>query len=348
MTGIVRLTEQALKEASDYKHNFVLPGLSKGEYGFIIGSPGIGKGHFALSLSYELSANIEVVGINANSQPIRIIYWPAEEKKLNVLRRIQKHLGAFPARTRELIYQNLSIYDDYEPICAPTTMFGSPIYEMAVNSRNQLIQAAKKADLIIIDTIREAVGACKEVEHDLEIKLALQEIAASANCAVLVTHHPTKELTKKKELVTSVAGSGLSLAQATSRYALYLESGKDKKLTFLSHTKHNNVEQVYVQNQTKLLWTNESLVHNPELFLPYREVDNNDEKSELTINDEEMVIARAAEQNPIKATEINLEQIEIPKDELEKSKLHRESNAYISNDEKEKYKSFLKQQQNNN
>ncbi|MDG1750571.1 MAG: AAA family ATPase [Thalassotalea sp.] len=338
MAGILKLNSDLLAEAENHNLDHIIPGLSKGEYGFIIGSPGTGKGYFCLSLAYELTSSVNVVGLKSHPNPIKVLYWPVEEKRLRVLKRIKKHMRSFSSEVRDSIFEHLSLYDNYEPICAPMMMYGTAAYEMVVQSKNQLIEAAKDVDLLIIDTVREAVGACKEVDNDLEIKLALQEIAEKSDTAILVTHHPTKDITKRKELITSVAGSGLSLTQATSRYALYLEE-KGSEYTNLTHTKHNNVEQAYVQRNTKLHWTTDSLVHNPEMYLT-------EIVTKTFINDEDLKLIDAELENPIKPSSINLSKMKIPVSELKRTKQLKDELSMISDDEKAKYKEFLKQQKN--
>lgn len=261
MSNIISVTSGSINKLASEQLNEVLPGLSKKSYGFVIGNPGAGKGYFFLSLAYELTTNIKLLGLSKQSTPIKVLYWPVEDGVNIVAKRIKKHINEIGDETAQLIESNFSLYNSLDPICSRRreTTFAHIID----SNREKLIAAALDYDLLIIDTIREASGSCHEVEDDLSIKMALQEVARNADVAILISHHPTKDLMRKKEVLTTVSGSGLSVTQANSRYSIFIDvvESKKEKNTQISHLKHNNVDQEDVLLHKEVNWDSSSLMY---------------------------------------------------------------------------------------
>lgn len=260
MSKIISVTFDSINKLASEQLNEVLPGLSKKSYGFVIGNPGAGKGYFFLSLAYELTTNIKLLGLSKQSTPIKVLYWPVEEGVNTVAKRIKKHTTKISAEVAQLIESNFSLYDSLDPICSRRNE--TNLTHIINSNRQELISAASNYDLLIIDTIREASGSCHEVEDDLSIKMVLQEVARNADVAVLVSHHPTKDVMRKKEVLTTVSGSGLSLTQANSRFSLFIDTveSKNKKNTELSHLKYNNVSQNNILSRKLVNWDSSSLM----------------------------------------------------------------------------------------
>lgn len=260
MSNIISVTSTSIEQLVSEQRDEVLPGLSKKSYGFVIGNPGAGKGYFFLSLAYELTTNIKLLGLSKQSAPIKVLYWPIEDGVNTVAARIKKHLHGISDETAELIEQNFSLYNSFNPICSRRN--DAHLSKIIESNRSELIKAALDYDLLIIDTIREASGSCHEVEDDQSIKVTLQEVARSADVAILVSHHPTKDVMRKKEVLTTVSGSGLSVTQANSRYSIFIDTvdNKKEKTTQISHLKHNNVIQEDVITNKKVHWDSNSLM----------------------------------------------------------------------------------------
>lgn len=260
MSNIISVTSGSIDKLASEQVNEVLPGLSKKSYGFVIGNPGAGKGYFFLSLAYELTTNIKLLGLSKQSTPIKVLYWPIEDGVNIVAKRIKKHINGINSETAQLIESNFSLYDSLDPICSKRNE--ATITKLIDSNRNELITAASDYDLLIIDTIREASGSCHEVEDDINIKVSLQDVARNADVAILVSHHPTKDIMRKKEILTTVSGSGLSVTQANSRYSIFIDTVevKKEKNTQISHLKHNNVEQEDVLLHKQVNWDSSSLM----------------------------------------------------------------------------------------
>ena len=261
MSNIISVTSGSIYKLASEELNEVLPGLSKKSYGFVIGNPGAGKGYFFLSLAYELATNIKLLGLSKQSTPLKVLYWPVEDGVNVVAKRIKKHINGIGGETSQLIESNFSLYNSLDPICSRRSE--STLVHIIDSNREKLIAAALDYDLLIIDTIREASGSCHEVEDDLSIKMALQEVARNADVAILIAHHPTKDLMRKKEVLTTVSGSGLSVTQANSRYSIFIDvaESKKEKNTQISHLKHNNVDQEDVLLHKQVNWDSSSLMY---------------------------------------------------------------------------------------
>jgi hypothetical protein len=264
MTAI-NVSRKSISKLASMKKENVLNGLSRGRYGLLVGPPGAGKGYFLISLAFELATGKKFIGMS--STPKKVMYWPTEDGIDTVSSRLEKPLFIFNDEDAKRINDNFFLWDSTDPICNKSSLGN---IDKLVNSCLD-----KKVDLLIIDTLRESVGNCHEVDDDLQIKMALQRLAIEANVAILIAHHPTKEIIKNKDVVTSVCGSGLSLTQANSRYTLFLsEKSKPKskqKTLNIKHVKANNVPIDSLLDED-LHWSPESLLFTD--IANYKEIKN--------------------------------------------------------------------------
>ena len=244
----------------------VLYGLPKGKYGFLISTPDTGKSYCCLSLAYEIASGTKIMGLAASSEPKRVLYWPVEDGTAVTMGRIAKHLKHFSRDVIKSVTNNLKIYESQEYLC-------TPLQDSSYASERFLdgfADLAKGYDLVIIDTVREATGACHEVKDDKVIKLALKRLTDRSNAAVLVTHHLTKDASRGNEPITSISGSGLSETLANSRYQIMIQKKQKKRGWgedyFISHIKKNYVPREYVLVDKTFNWTDCSL---PYVFHPH-------------------------------------------------------------------------------
>lgn len=209
---------------------FILPGLPRGDIGMLIAPPDSGKSMLCLTIAYELATGRSLLGIaNEASTPRRTLYWPSEDGVHQAFSRITQHLGAFNKHEQKQIAKNVTVRSSSEAIVAPGRSKDGSERESARVARDELIEEAKQYDLLIIDTIREAIGLADEVEDDIRIKAALQLIGREAGVAVLVVHHPTKNVVRGLESVSTASASGLSRTIAKSRCHLYIQMKQDPK-----------------------------------------------------------------------------------------------------------------------
>lgn len=252
MTGLNKLKRRTNSDD-------VLRGLHKGELGFVIAAPEAGKGFFCLSVAYELATKIPFLGISSCEKAKRTLYWPIEDGLSTVASRIENHLLLWDSPTKPL-EKNISLYDSNTPL----PVLAKDSSEQAII--DELIEAATPFDLLIIDTLREAIGAADEVDDDIKVKSLLQLIARKADVAILCVHHLTKQAVKGLEKITNVSGSGFSRTLANSRVQYLLETKEDKSgnndgKVYLSHIKANNLPVNERLKSLPLRWGDTSLLH---------------------------------------------------------------------------------------
>jgi RecA-family ATPase len=258
MSNIVHIDLSKKDQQKRNKPPEILYGLPKGKFGFLISTPDTGKSYTCLSLAYEIATGIKLLGLSTNTTPKKVLYWPMEDGEPETMERVIKHLSKFNSSSVKLVEENLKLYSMEDFICQPMDVSAY----LQTSNLDTLISEGKGFDLIIVDTIREASGACDEVKDDRIIKMSLQRLAKETGAAVLVTHHLTKEASRGNEPITSISGSGLSETLANSRYQLlvqrHVKKTKDTDYS-LSHIKKNYVPKDKVLNQEPLHWTEYSL-----------------------------------------------------------------------------------------
>ncbi|MGB0938486.1 MAG: AAA family ATPase [Colwellia sp.] len=302
--------------------NSIILGLPKGDIGFVLAAPGTGKGYLCLSLCYELASDLKLLGLKVTETPQRCLYWPIEDGVPVVAKRIKKHMNSFSKSTQALIQQNFMLWDSNQYI-------SSDINDNDGHTElNQLIEAAREFDVLIIDTIRESVGPKDEVKDDKEIKFLLQKIAKAAGVAIIVSHHLTKDAVKGKENITSVSGSGLSETLANSRMQLYLECKKkgraSEELTYVSHIKHNYIEKDRAFNSLACEWTDSDLLRLNSLPV------HNNKKT--------LIREHIVEEEP---TEIDMTKVALSESSFLLMEEQRESDSLLSKDDLELHKQFI-------
>ena len=225
----------------NYAQKFVFKGLKKNSCALILSPPDIGKSHLCLSMAIELATEMHIFGFKNNDQPLKVIYWPIEDGVDIAAERLNSVMDSFDGMTQTLIERNLSLLDSDFPIaCSPMDMVSKGYASETDSNRAALINLVKKAkcDVLIIDTLREAVGSADEVEDDYVIKKTIDEIANLADTSIILVHHVTKNVAKGNEKPSSVSQSGLSRLGSKSK--LHLSLFKDKSdLLVLGFTKAN-------------------------------------------------------------------------------------------------------------
>jgi RecA-family ATPase len=278
MSNLISLDEVSLNSLVSTVEEDVIHGLSKKRFGFLVSAPDMGKGYFCLSLSYELASGGSILGIG-DGKEIKVLYWPIEDKANKLAERIKGHLQHMPLSKVSKIRANMKIWAGDDSICCSDMTKSSSAELLSKKAREDLIEASMDYDLLIIDTLREAVGNCDEVKDDYRIKVTLQEIAKKADIAILATHHLTKEGVRGNEKVSNVSGSGLSETMANSRYQLFLGKktiGRNKaESLYFSHLKHNYVPHDEKISERLLSWSKGNL-----LISEYADLDGIDDLDE--------------------------------------------------------------------
>lgn len=224
----------------------IFVGLGKGEYGFLLGPPNLGKSNLSLSLCYETATAKKIIGlIPDHATPKKVLYVPFEDKLANTNSRIISHSAVLSDRQCELIEENFSYYNNFSPLLS---IFGNQSQPENLHKPvKDLIEAAKDFDLLILDTARGLLGSWDEVKGDSLFRQTMNDIASNADIAILINHHLTKVQSGNLDDVNSTGGSGLSTSQSESKFHifLYLEKPKSHEKVgrlCLKHTKHNYIK----------------------------------------------------------------------------------------------------------
>lgn len=295
-TPVIPITMASLSKLKETKNNDdVLSGLHKRELGFVIAAPEVGKGFFCLSVAYELATKTPFLGISSCTKPKRTLYWPIEDGMHTAANRIENHLLNWDAAIKPL-EKNIALYASDTPL--PVSLKSND----DVATVNTLIEAAKPFDLLIIDTLREAIGAADEVEDDIAVKNLLQHIAKEADIAILCVHHLTKQAVKGLEKITNVSGSGFSRTLANSRVQYLLETKTDKSgrangTVYLSHLKANNLPVTERLKNTVLGWSETSLLYREDTVGTGTGVSYTAPLEKIEITDEEPVTIELSKAN---------------------------------------------------
>lgn len=247
----------------DQSNDWVLKGLRRKSVAFIIAPPDSGKGYLCLSIAYELATKINIIGVRHENTPkLKTLYWPMEDRCENTADRILSHFKDMSETTRTDCISNIQLYHQYSAIAYSMKQQNSTLAMSCEEAKNKLIESAKSFDVLIIDTIRESMGTADEVLDDSFINATLKEIADKADVAIIAVHHPTKNVARGVEAISSVSGSGLSYTIANSRLHLYLDKQLKKNKSTATNLKHvkanflNSKERI----DTPVFWTDNNLM----------------------------------------------------------------------------------------
>lgn len=224
----------------------VFVGLGKGEFGFLLGPPNLGKSNLSLSLCYEAVTATRIIGlIPDHAKPKKVLYVPYEDKLANTNTRIISHSSVLSDRQCQLIEENFAYYNNFSPLLS---IFGNQSQsEDLYQPVKDLIEAAKGFDLVVLDTARGLLGAWDEVKGDSLFRQTMNDIATQADVAILINHHLTKVQSGKLDEVNSTGGSGLSTSQSESKFHIFLYTDRPKAhekagQLRLKHTKYNYIK----------------------------------------------------------------------------------------------------------
>jgi RecA-family ATPase len=253
--------DELIKVTENQSKDWVLNGLRRGSVAFLIAPPDSGKGYTCLSIAYELATQVNLLGVRyAHAPRTKTLYWPVEDGVENTADRILSHFNDISEEFQKICEDNIKLYNSTDPIACSNKTRSLEIISQVNHAKKNLIEEATKYDVLIIDTIREAMGSADEVADDHIINVTLKEIAKKANVSIIAVHHPTKNVARGVESVSSVSGSGLSYTIANSRLHMYIEciTKKDKTIHKLRHIKAN-----FLNNKERLncpmLWSENDL-----------------------------------------------------------------------------------------
>lgn len=222
--------------------DFTLNGLEKGDIALLVAQPFIGKSHLVMSLAIELSSSKKLTGMVKQNAPLRkTLYLSSEDGRNAVRDRVLKKNKHLSDSVQQELSQNLVFATgDIPPFVIPD--------ESTFDEHNRhkkhisgLIEQLKEFDVLIVDTVSEAIGDCDEVKHDIIIKNTFQRIAKQANCSIILVHHVNKEEIRGNQKISIASGGGLSKVMRLTKcmFALLHEEKGKKKSLILRYLKLN-------------------------------------------------------------------------------------------------------------
>lgn len=239
----LKVTKKVVSNLSNTaKNNYILKGLQRKGIAFINAAPDTGKSFLSLSIAVECATNLPLLGLKLTPEPLKVAYWPAEDNIHITGERLHEILENIDDASADLIASNFTIIDSMDPICSSKK--ASKEEQFAVKSNKAaLIHELKtnKTRVLIIDTVRSAIGSADEVDDDYEIKKTIVDIADATDCAIFLVHHVTKAVATGKVGKSAVSQSGLSILGSFSKLHLMLhhETRRDTTDTILSFSKAN-------------------------------------------------------------------------------------------------------------
>lgn len=206
------------------KTEFTLSGLVKAQVGMLIAAPGIGKSHFALSLSIEAASSLQILGLKSLDQPMKVLFVSSEDSSAILKDRMIEKVASLPPHVVDEINANLDfMVDTVEPIVIPTE---SSQQEKVAHEAyiKDLEVTLSNYDLVIFDTVTESIGACDEVKHDREIKNTFQRLARNSGASILLVHHINKNEIRGTQDITMASGAGLTSVMRLTKFLITLEN----------------------------------------------------------------------------------------------------------------------------
>ena len=209
---------------------YSLKGLLSGHLGMLIAAPGIGKSHLAISIGMEHSSSYDFLGISARKEPKRTLIISTEDDYSILGERLTNKYSELDNSVKHEIDENLDFLAEIEPLVIPAT--SSPAELMNHHQYlSELKTIMKKYDLVIIDTVTEAIGACDEVKDDRLIKNTFKQLAKDSGASILLVHHVNKDEIRGKQSINMASGAGLTTIIRLAKLILSLSHDGKKSST---------------------------------------------------------------------------------------------------------------------
>ncbi len=216
------LTSNASQEMS-----FSLKGLLKGHIGMLIAAPNVGKSHLALCIAMEHASSMTLLGMSAADKPCKTLVLSSEDGAGVLQERMKEKLANCTPNLKNELKANLHFMTDVEPIVIPPDSSAAEQAEHKIYLE-KLIETFSQFDLVIVDTVTEAIGRCEEVKHDRLIKNVFQRLAQQSGASLLLVHHVNKDEIRGNQEITMASGAGLTSIMRLTKCLFTLKSHKEK------------------------------------------------------------------------------------------------------------------------
>lgn len=250
------MTSQASSSLS-----FSLKGLLKGHIGMLIAAPNIGKSHLALCMAMEHASSMTLLGMSAAEHPKKTLVISSEDGAGVIQSRMKDKLGNCTPSIKSELKNNLHFLTDIEPIVIPPD---SSAQENIAHQQylNQLVEIFSQFDLVIVDTVTEAIGRCEEVKHDRLIKNVFQTLASKSGASLLLVHHVNKDEIRGNQEITMASGAGLTSVMRLTKCLFTLK--RNKESLAIKYLKSNYLPEN--ENQEFPVEIRQNLTINPAVF----------------------------------------------------------------------------------
>ncbi|CAH7395689.1 hypothetical protein VCHA53O466_50086 [Vibrio chagasii] len=246
MNTISLADKDKLNELASASNEYVLKGLPKKSWAMILGEQDLGKSKMMFSLAYSLATNIDIIGLLPSStedrKPRKVAIWASEEDLGWASRKVLAHMSKFSPDVLDAVQANVTLIDDSNEDGDKEYLFTD---ELKVNTRfvDALTEQLEGVDVLIIDTLRDAMGIGDEVNEDNKVKVLLSKLVRDADCSVVYLHHPRKsDVGASISQLSTASGSGFSRTNAKARVHYTLtRDRKSDELEVSFAVKANNI-----------------------------------------------------------------------------------------------------------
>lgn len=260
---ITQSLDTLMSSRASQEMSFSLKGLLKGHVGMLIAAPNVGKSHLALCIAMEHASSMTLLGMSAAERPAKTLVLSSEDGAGVIQTRMKDKLANCTPTIRTELKNNLHFLTDIEPIVIPPESSHQERIEHE-HYLNQLKETFAQFDLVIIDTVTEAIGRCEEVKHDRLIKNVFQSLAQDSGASLLLVHHVNKDEIRGNQEITMASGAGLTSIMRLTKCLFTLK--RSKELMSIKYLKSNYLPEN--ENQEFSVEVRQSLTINPELYNP--------------------------------------------------------------------------------
>lgn len=262
MRNLMLQPKNALELVDNFNSKKVVPrytlkGLLEARLGMLIAAPNMGKSHLALSIAIEHSSSYQLVNLSNTPVPAKTLILSTEDDYSILGERLSKKMDSLPPTTRAEVAAHLDFIADLDPL---VILPDSTPTEKAYHQQylDELVERMSNYDLVIVDTVTEAIGACEETKHDRHIKEVFSQLAKRSGASILLVHHINKDEIRGKQKITMASGAGLTTIMRLSKFIISIENDeKSSAHKLLKFHKFNHLSEC--DHQTKKLGLDGSL-----------------------------------------------------------------------------------------
>ena len=207
--------------------DFVWPGFLAGTVGALVAPGATGKSFFAMQAAMSIAGGTDetdLLGLRP-AKSGRVLYLAAEDPEIALVRRVHAIGQHMHDEARQAIARNLVL----QPI------FGKRLNVMNVQHLRSVIDAARGARLVVLDTLSRIHELDENSNGDMARLISqLEHVAASTGAAVLFLHHVGKGSASTGQGDQQQAARGASALIDNARFCAFLSKMTEDEAKKLS------------------------------------------------------------------------------------------------------------------